>query len=477
MLKLLMPALGVASVILAGPISLARAATEISPEEEREIAEEAYVYGFPMVMGYKTMHSYTLDEASSEFKGPFNQISCEARLYTPDDDAIVTPNSDTPYCMIWMDVSREPLVLKVPELESERYYGFQIIDLYTHNYAYVGTLSTGNGAGNFLLAGPDWRGETPAGISSVFRSETNHNFSIARTQIFGPDDLERVEQIQSSYGLEPLSAYLGMDTAPPLEAPEFPDWVEGSQFDVRIFAYLDFLLSLTEPNEREKPLLARFAKIGLGTEEPFEMADLPPEVQMAVQDGVAAGFLSIEDFVAHAVGDPLASAKIFGTREFLEASAAENYGLDNPYLMRAAAAHVGLYGNSAAEAIYPTFFTDADARPLTGIENEYTMTFAKDQLPPIKAFWSLTMYDGRTQLLVDNPLDRYLLNSTMMDRLVRQEDGSLVLYVQSRSPGQELEANWLPAPEGPFYLVMRLYGPEPAALDGNWTPPALQLRE
>ena len=123
------------------------------------------------------------------------------------------------------------------------------------------------------------------------------------------------------------------------------------------------------------------------------------------------------------------------------------------------------------------YFTDVDGGPLTGAENEYTMTFAKEQLPPIKAFWSLTMYDGTTQLLVDNPLDRYLLNSTMTDQFVRQEDGSLVLYIQSRSPGQELEANWLPAPEGPFYLVMRLYGPEPAALEGSWTPPALQLQE
>ncbi len=476
-LKWLLPVFGVASVILAGPFSLARAATDISPEEAREIAEEAYVYGFPMVMAYKTMHAYTLDEASPEFKGQFNQLACEARVYTPDDKAIVTPNSDTPYCMIWMDISQEPLVLKVPELEPERYYSFQLIDLYTHNYAYVGTLSTGNGAGNFLLAGPGWRGGAPEGISKVFKSETNYIFAIARTQMFGPDDLERVEKIQSAYRLEPLSAYLGTDAAPQQDFPEFPEWVEGSQFDARIFTYLDFLLSLIEPNEREKPLFARFAKIGLGTDEPFEMADLPPEIRKGLRDGVAAGFRSIEDLIAREADDPLASAKIFGTREFLEASAAENYGQDNPYSIRAAAAHVGLYGNSAVEAIYPTFFTDVDGGPLTGAENEYTMTFAKEQLPPIKAFWSLTMYDGPTQLFVDNPLDRYLLNSTMTDQFVRQEDGSLVLYVQSRSPAQELESNWLPAPEGPFYLVMRLYGPEPAALEGSWTSPALQLQE
>jgi len=253
--------------------------------------------------------------------------------------------------------------------------------------------------------------------------------------------------------------------------------VEGSQFDARIFTYLDFLLSLIEPNEREKPLFARFAKIGLGTDEPFEMADLPPEVRKALQDGVAAGFRSIEDLIAREAGDPLSSAKVFGTREFLEASAAENYGLDNPYLVRAAAAHIGLYGLSAVEAIYPTFFTDADGGPLTGVENEYTMTFAKDQLPPIRAFWSLTMYDGPTQLLVDNSIDRYLLNSTMMERFVYGEDGSLTLYVQAESPRPELKPNWLPAPAGPFYAILRLYGPEEAALQGEWSPPLLERRE
>ena len=173
----------------------------MSPEEARAIAKEAYVYGFPMVMNYKTMWNYALDSESADYKGPFNQMSCEARLFTPEDKAVVTPNADTPYCMFWMDLRAEPLVLTVPELEPGRFYHFQLIDLYTHNFAYVGTLTTGNGAGKYLIAGPDWDGEKPDGVRDVIRSETSFIFNVTRTQLFGPDDLERVKEIQGSYGL------------------------------------------------------------------------------------------------------------------------------------------------------------------------------------------------------------------------------------------------------------------------------------
>jgi len=167
------------------------------------------------------------------------------------------------------------------------------------------------------------------------------------------------------------------------------------------------------------------------------------------------------------------SGKIFGTRDFLTKSARENYNLDRPDMLRSAAAHQGLYGNSAAEAIYPTYLTDADKEPLDASKHSYTLTFAKAALPPAKSFWSVTMYDGKTQLFIKNPLDRYLLNSAMIDQFVRSDDGKLVLYISKDSPGKDLETNWLPAPDGPFYVVMRLYGPEAKALDGIWTPPPL----
>ena len=451
------------------------ATAELSAAEARVIAKEAYIYGFPLVMNYKTIHNYWVDKKNPEYKGSLNQLSCLARLYTPDDKAVVTPNADTPYCMLLMDLRAGPLVLTFPEMEPERFYHFQLIDLYTHNFAYMGTLTTGNGAGKYLIAGPDWDGEKPEGITNVIQSETDFILSVTRTQLFGPDDLPKVKEIQSSYGLQPLSAFLGTKAPPAKPVPEFPKWVEGSQFDERFFGYFDFMLALLEkPLEEEKPLWDRMVRLGLGPENRFDFAALPPDIQEALKAGAREGFGAIEQIIKEFGNDPLASAKIFGTREFLQKSAKENYGHENHYLIRAAAAHIGLYGNSAVEAIYPTYLANSDGQPYDGSANRYTLTFEKGKLPPVNAFWSLTMYDGKTQLFIENPLDRYLLSSPLMDQFKMQDDGSLVLRIGKDSPGADLESNWLPAPDGPFYLVMRLYGPKPEALEGKWTPPSLQ---
>ena len=451
----------------------ANAPFAVTPEEAEATAREAYVYGFPMVMGYKTLNAYTIDTSNPEYKGPFNEVSCVARLFTPDDKAVVTPNADTPYCMFWLDLRAEPQVLSVPEMEPERFYHFQLVDLYTHNFAYVGTLTTGNDAGSFLIAGPDWNGEKPHGITDVIHSETNFVFAVTRTQLFGPDDLARVEEIQAEYEVQPLSEFLGADAPPAPPAPEFPVWQEGAQFDERFFAYLDFMMGLLEkPGPEEQQLWDQLGRLGIGPGgDNFDFASLPADIQEAMKAGRGAGFADIEAFIAANSNDPLSSGKIFGTREFLTESAAINFQVESPDILRAAAAHMGLYGNSAAEAIYPTFLADADGNPLNASANRYTMTFAAGQLPPVKAFWSLTMYDGGTQLFIDNPIDRYLLNSTMIEDFRTGEDGSLTFLVQKDPPGGAMEANWLPAPDGPFYAVMRLYGPEAAALDGTWTPP------
>ncbi len=444
----------------------------VDAAEAKAIAKEAYVYGFPMVMGYKTIYNYVVDKENPEYKGPFNQLMCDARLFTPDDRAIVTPNADTPYCMFWIDLRAEPMVLTVPEMEPERFYHFQLVDLYTHNFAYVGTLTTGNGAGSFLIAGPDWDGEKPDGITDVIRSETDYIFNVTRTQLFGADDLARVAEIQESYGLQPLSAFLGTEARPAEAMPDFPEWVEGSQFDERFFGYLDFMMSLLErPGDGEEELWGRLARLGIGPENTFDYAALSPEIHEALKAGVKDGFGEIEEFLAKYTSDPLMSGKIFGTRAFLVESAQANFGLENSDMLRSVAAHMGLYGNSAEEAIYPVYLTDADQQPLDASANRYTLTFAEGQLPPVKAFWSLTMYDGKTQLFIENPLDRYLLNSTMMDQFRVAKDGSLTLHIQKDSPGKDKDGNWLPAPDGPFYMVLRLYGPEDAALDGEWTPP------
>jgi len=444
------------------------AAASLTPEQAKSIAKEAYLYGLPMVLNYKTMYHYAVDTHSPEYKGAFNGKSCMARLYTPEDKAVVTPNSDTPYCMVWGDLRAEPVVLTIPPMEPERMFEVQLIDLFTHNYAYVSTFSEHNAPGSYLLTGPGWNGKVPEGITALIPSETQFVFGVIRTQLFNAEDLKRVEEIQKGYGFKPHSAFLGTKAPNAAAGIDFPKWQEGAQFDVRSFEYLDFMLDLVKPPKEEAGLMDAFAKIGIGTPGKFDITTFPKPIQNAMAEGVKEGLAEMEVFIKAYGQDPLASAKIFGTRSFLAQSAKTNYGLDDFYTLRAVAAHTGLYGNSGEEAIYPTYRADAKGAPLNTAKNNYTVTFKKGELPSVKAFWSLTMYDGKTQLLVDNPLNRYLLNSTMLKQFTYGKDGSLTLYIQHDSPGKALESNWLPAPDGPFYAVMRLYGPEKEALSGEW---------
>lgn len=447
--------------------------TEITPAEARQIAKEAYIYGFPLVLNYKTMYSYAVDKNSPEYKGDFNSLGCVARVYTPEDRAIVTPNSDTPYCMGWVDMRAEPIVFTIPEIEEERFYEVQLIDLYTHNFAYISTVATGNIPGKYLITGPDWKGDVPDGISEVIPCETQFLFSIHRTQLFNPNDIDNLKKIQDGYSIEPLSTYLGTKAPARAATIDFPVWKEGAEITADFFSYLDFMLTLVKTPKEEKVLMSRFAKIGLGTESDFDLEKVSPEIKEALKEGVKQGLLEIQEFGKMASQDPLASAKVFGTRAFLNKSAKENYNLDDLFIIRAVAAQMGIYGNSGAEAIYPTYLVDSEGATFDASQNNYTLTFKKDEFPPVSAFWSFTMYDGNTQLLIENPLNRYLLNSPMMDQFVFNKDGSLSIYVQKESPGKDLEPNWLPAPDGPFYCVMRLYGPKAEALNGTWVNPPM----
>jgi hypothetical protein len=448
-------------------------APELTPIEAKEIAKEAYIYGFPLVLNYKTMYSYTINTKSPEFKGDFNQLGCEARVYTPEDKAVITPNSDTPYCMGWIDLRDEPVVFTIPEIEKERFYQVQLIDIYTHNFAYISTVATGNIPGKYLITGPEWKGEVPEGITEVFPCETQFLLAIARTQLFNPSDIDNLKKIQDKYRIEPLSTFLGTQAPAASAAIDFPEWKDGTEFSAGLFPYFNFVLTLVKTPKEEQALMKRFAKIGLDGKGTFDITKFSPEIQKAIEEGAQEGLAAIKEFGKKETSDPLVSAKVFGTRTFLNKSAKDNYSLKDLFMIRAVGAEKGIYGNSGVEAIYPTYVADTEGAPFDASKNNYTMSFEKGEFPPVKAFWSLTMYDGKTQLLIDNPLNRYLLNSPMMDDFVMNEDGSLTLYVQKESPGKDLEPNWLPAPDGPFVVVMRLYGPKEEALEGKWVAPAL----
>jgi hypothetical protein len=290
-----------------------------------------------------------------------------------------------------------------------------------------------------------------------------------RTQLFEPGDLENVKKIQAGYKAEPLSKFLGKPA--PAAAPAV-NWVkplspQEQRTSPEFFNVMNFLLQFTAPHPSEKTLRARFAKIGVEAGKPFDVAKLAPEMRAAIEGGMADGHKAFEEFKRTQLDTGKVTAgDMFGTREYLK----------NNYMARMAGAIMGIYGNSKEEALYPLYSLDAAGKPLDG-SNRYALRFAPGQLPPVHAFWSLTMYELPASLLVANPINRYLINSPMLPNMKRDSDGGITLYVQNESPGKDKEANWLPAPKGPFLMFMRLYWPKPEALDGAWKQPPLMHAE
>ncbi len=310
----------------------------------------------------------------------------EARVYSPKDTAVSTPNSDTPYSFVQ----------------------------------------------------PGWSGDTPAGIGKVLRSETEFAFTIFRTQLFEPSDLANVEKVQAGYSVAPLSQHVGKTAPAPSSAINWPA-ADAQMFGTDFPKYLNFLLQFTPESaipEPERGLRERFAKIDIGPGEPYDFSKLSAEHQAALTDAIKAATTRIAATAEH-VGttiDGWQIGAVAGSREFFGGN----------WALRAAGAKLGIYGNDANEATYPFTRNDVNGVPLDGSQHAYTLTFPADAMPPVNAFWLVTMYDGTTQLLIDNPIDRYLINSPMLPELKKNSDSSLTIYVQHRSPGKEKEANWLP---------------------------------
>jgi hypothetical protein len=435
-----------------------------SPEEARGIAKEAYLYGFPVVEMYKTLYTQAIDSKSPNYKAPLNQIGNTAKAFTAKDTAFVTPNADTPYSFVWMDLRTEPLILTLPPIEEHRYYSVQLIDAYTQNFAYLGTRNTGNNGGHFMIAGPDWQGQQPVNIDRLLRSESNITYALYRTQLFDEKDLAKVKQIQKGYKVETLSHYLKQKAPAPAPKVTWPKPTPTMSETPELFRYLNFMLAFTPPQDVEKDLLARFSKIGIGAGQPFDLKKLSAEQRKALEDGISDAKAEFAAFKKDKVDThQVTSGDFFGTRDHLKGN----------YLYRYAGANMGIFGNSAEEANYIGYFVDKDGQPADASKHDYTLHFDKGALPPADAFWSLTMYDGKNKLLVANPLNRYLINSRMLPDLALDADGGLTLYVQHKNPGKDKQANWLPAPNGPFYGILRLYLPKPEVASGEWKMPPL----
>ena len=449
---------------------LAQSSGQPASLKTKDIAEAGFIYGLPIVMNYAVMYEYSIDRSSGQFKAPFNQIVNEHRVYTYKDTSVIAANSDTPYSVGFLDLRAEPIVVSVPDVDLKRYYVVQLGDASTYNYGYMGSRTTGGKAGDYMVVGPEWKGSTPSGIKKVFRSGTWLSGIGCRTQLFGPGDMDNVIKVQEGYKVQTLSSYLKRPPPSPAPVIDFPK-IDKELFETHFFEYLDFSLQFIPAEPREAEIRAQLARIGVGTGKISKLSDLSPEDKAQIVLGMREGNRKVTEAVANS-GTGINGwrvASLFGDSNFY----------NGDWLLRAAGARAGIYGNDAVEATYPQTRVDVDGQAIDTSKHNYTLTFAAGQLPPVKAFWSITMYDGKTELMIKNPINRYLINAPMLPALRKNPDGSLTIYIQNKSPGADKAANWLPAPDGLVYLVMRLYWPQetpPSILPvgkGTWRPPGV----
>jgi hypothetical protein len=361
-------------------------------------------------------------------------------------------------------------VVSVPAVPKDRYFAVQLTDGNTYIFGYIGSRATGNEAGDYLVAGPDWKGQTPPGIKKVFNSSTPFAFVNFRTQLFEAGDMPNVEKVQAGYKAQPLSAYLKQPAPPAAPAIDFlPATTEGIKDN--FFNYLDAALEFIPPLPEDKDVRAKLARIGIGPGKTFAFKELSLEHKAAILLAMKEGDDKVAKFIASGVKNinGWSVGALGGDQSFFHGN----------FLLRAAGAKAGIYGNAAEEAVYPLTREDATGKPLDGSKHNYTLTFPAGQLPPVNAFWSVTMYDGKSQYLIQNPINRYLINSPMLPSMKKNADGSLTIYIQKDTPGKEKEANWLPAPNDTIYLLIRLYWPKteaPSILppgEGTWKPPGI----
>ncbi len=451
---------------LAASMTTAARAADLSPSEASSIAEEAFIYGFPMVMNYAALYDCAIDTASPRFKAPFNHIYNRPRLFTPGDTGAISPNNDGLQSVVAMDLRRGPFVFCHPPMEPARYASVQLIDLYNGNFGSIGTRTTGNGPGCFAIAGPDWDGEAPHPIREVFRCDTAFALGLISTQVFDAADVDTVRKIQANYRADPLPKFWTGELAE--AAPEVA-WPKIDESSARsdLFGYLNFLLPFCPPIGRasdDGAMRSRFARIGIEAGERFPSIALTGDQKAAIEYGARRGLARIEQAAA-------ALGSIANGWRVVARTSADRRPSGGDWTRRAAVAMAGLHAPDAAELLAPVLVADSEGQVPDG-GHRYTLTFPAGGLPPVNGFWSVTMYDaGRT--LVANPIGRYLINSAMLPGLKRDADGSVTIYIQNDHPGAENEPNWLPAPNGPMGLTMRLYWPEAAVLDGTWSPPAV----
>lgn len=440
----------------------------VSADEAREIAVEAYLYAYPMVLmdvTRKVSTNIATAGPKSGIHAPMNQFAHLSAFPDASFTAVVRPNADTLYSSLWFDVSKEPLVINVPD-SNGRYHLLPMLDMWTDVFASPGTRTTGNGALAMAIVGPNWKGTLPPGVAA-YHSPSAIGWMIGRTQTNGVADYGAVRQFQAATKVVPLSAWGKpgyvptpgkVDPALDMSAPV----QQVAKMDAAgFFARFSQLSRVNPPHANDHPILDRMARAGLVPGQSFDLNLLSPPLKAAFEAAPALAQQKIIFTIQHA-GTPAN-----GWRTILNPIG--TYGTD--YARRAAVAFAGLGANGVEDAVYPFAFTDAEGKPFDSAAS-YTIHFDKVELPPVRAFWSLTMYNDK-QFFAANPINRFALGDR--DPLKFNSDGSLDLIIQRVAPEAEQQSNWLPAPQaGSFTMNLRLYWPKPVVLDGVWTPPAVK---
>lgn len=395
---------------------------EIPNAEVTAIAKEAYVYGYPMVKNYSVMYASAVDNQNPNYKKPFNEFYMSAKVDTPVDMVKESVTNDTPLGSVWLDLRREPVVLTVPEVEQGRYYSVQLTDLYSYNFDYIGTRTDGNKAGKFIIAGPGWTGEKPEGIDRIITSDTQFVYGLVRIQLMNADDVANIEKLQSGFMIQPLSEFAGTQAPAEVAPVKFPDYDEAKISTTDFFSYMNFIMQFAKEPKEEADLLKRFAKVGIIPGKSFKLED--KNAKKPYQSGIDG---AIADLDAAQKGDLIKSSEMHGTRAILK----------NNYMNRAYGSIVDLYGASSVEILSVTYKLDSEFKLLNGA-NQYAIRFEKDKLPPTDAFWSLTLYEAKEKGLVENPVKRYYINSTMVSKMVADPvDGSVTVFIEKEEPVAE----------------------------------------
>jgi hypothetical protein len=443
----------------------------ITPDEAKAkqayaIGVQAYIWGYPMVVMQRSRDAMTKAsdapatpeqfKKAGKFFAPVNQVANAWDMLGPEFSAVQSVNSDTLYTVIWYDSTEEPYVLHLPDTKG-RYYTFQFIDAWTNNYRYASTRTMGSQDQDYALVAPGWKGKLPDNVIRV-DSPNPTGFVIGRIYVASEKDVAAVNALQKQITMTPLSSFGQSYTSPKVKVVPAQKYTG----DLAFFEQLGDTLLINGAPETDAGLLGLIKNIGLTTDHGFDPSALSDGEKQSLAQAVKDGEAMLAAKSA-SMGKDVNGWQLSPVLD-------EYFG--NTYLFRAAIGYQAMFVNTPIEAYYPGVFKDTDGKVLDGSSGKYTITFPKDQTPPVGAFWSITMYDAKKRLLVKNSLNRYKLGSA--DKLKAETDGSTVIYIQADSPGKDKESNWLPAPKEPFYMLMRMYLPKIEVLNGQYELPGVK---